>query len=240
VGYFDLHSHVLPAVDEGAADEAASLAMLRGLASIGFDTVCATPHQRAGLFMAPREAIAAAHSATRDLLAANAIHLALPLAAENMWDGVFYERSCDGTIPSYDDGRAFLVEFPVTALPIGVFDRLFQFRLEGKLPVLAHPERYQPLWSDPDAVLRLRESCALVVDLGALAGYHGRKSAKLARRLVAEGLAHAAASDAHNPNDVRVAAEGIAWIRKQQGEVAVTRLLAENPRRIFAGEHPDS
>jgi protein-tyrosine phosphatase len=167
------------------------------------------------------------------------VPLALSLAAENMWDGVFYERSRDGTIPAYDGGPAFLVELPIgPALPVGLFERLFELRLQGRLPVLAHPERYEALWNDDDAVERVRESCALVVDLGAVAGYHGRKPSKTARRLLLDGVAHAAASDAHSPSDVRVAAEGIAWIRKQLGEAAATALLADNPRRILCGEHP--
>jgi hypothetical protein len=57
--------------------------------------------------------------------------------------------------------------------------------------------------------------------------------------MLKNGIAHAAASDSHTPNDVRVAAEGIAWIRKKLGDDAVTRLLDHAPRRILAGQHPN-
>jgi len=86
----------------------------------------------------------------------------------------------------------------------------------------------------------VRASCAMVVDLGAGAGYHGRPAAKISRRALKEGIAVAAPSDAHTPTDVRSAAEGIAWIRKKLGDGAVTRLLDTNPRQILAGEHPDA
>ena len=242
MGFFDLHSHVLPGLDDGAPDAATSLEMLRGLADIGFDTVCATPHQRAGMFLPALVAIQRAYTDTRARLADTGVKLALSLATENMWDDVFYARAHGEPpgVPSYDGGPAFLVELPIAAqLPIGLFDRMFQFRLEGKLPVLAHPERYEPLWKDRDAVDRLRQSCAFVVDLGAVAGAHGRPRSKAARRMVLDGIAHAAASDAHTPSDVRLAAEGIAWIRKKLGGAAVTRLCDEHPRLIAAGEHPD-
>jgi protein-tyrosine phosphatase len=156
-----------------------------------------------------------------------------------MWDATFYERCETLTIPSYDGGPAFLFELPLGELPLGLFERLFALRTKHKLPVLAHPERYEPLYSAPELLDRLRDSCALVVDLGAVAGYHGRKRAKYARLWVERGIAHAAASDAHTPDDVRVAAEGIAWIRKRLGDAAVTRLLDTGPRAILAGEHPD-
>lgn len=241
MGFVDLHSHVLPALDDGSPDSDTSLAMLRGLKSIGFEHVCATPHQRAGMFMPERAMIDEAFEATRGLLAGAGVELALSLAAENMWDGVFYERTrSQWTVPAYDGGPAFLVELPVAQLPVGVVDQMFEFRLHGKLPVLAHPERYRALWKDADTVARLAEQCAMVVDLGAVAGYHGRAEAKAARRMLERGIAHAAASDAHTPSDVRVAAEGIRWIEKKLGSAAVERLLCDNPRRILAGDHPAS
>jgi protein-tyrosine phosphatase len=237
VGFVDLHSHVLPGLDDGAPDPEASTAMIQGLADLGFDTIVATPHQKAGQFLPTREAIDLAYAETRERVAGIAVTMAL--AAENMWDEVFYERSEAGTIPSYDGGPAFLVEFPLTHLPPGLTEVLFRLRSQERLPVIAHPERYPDLWSDTALVERLGADCALVVDLGAVAGYHGRKRTKAARAWLKAGLIHAVASDAHSPSDVRVAAEGIAWIRKKLGEDALTRLLDDNPRRILSGEHPD-
>ncbi len=239
MGFVDLHSHVLPGIDDGAPDEVTSTAMLRGLAAIGFDTVCATPHQYAARFMPSREQIDAAHDATRQRISDLAIPLDLPLAAENMWDTVFFERAQAAEIPAYGNGPAFLMEWPTAQVPVGLFEQLFEWQRRGTLPVLAHPERYRPLWKDWELVERLRQYCALVVDLGAVAGRHGRKPGKLARKLLKEGVAHAVASDAHTVADVAIAESGIAWIRDNLGPRAVTRLLDDNPRRIVAGEHPD-
>ena len=238
MGFVDLHSHILPALDDGSDGLETSLTMLRGLRALGFDRICATPHQKAGQFMPTAAQISTAHA----LLVATAgteLGISIPLAAENMWDGVFHERFEAGQIPSYDAGPAFLVEFQVGALPVGLFDHLFRIRMQGKLPVIAHPERYRPLWGTPELLDRLRTECAMVVDLGAVAGYHGRREAKAARMMLKKGIAHAAASDIHNPNDVRVAAEGIRWIEKKLGSAAVDRLLCENPARILTGEHPE-
>lgn len=238
MGFIDLHSHILPGLDDGAGDIRASKDMIAGLAALGFETICATPHQKAGQFMPSGEAIRTAHQTIVTEAASMGLTLSIPLAAENMWDPVFFERMQSKRIPSYDDGDVFLFELPISALPVGLLDHLFQLRMTGTLPVMAHPERYQPLWKDRDTLHQLAEQCAMVVDLGAVAGYHGRKQAKAARKMLQQGIAHAAASDSHSPTDVRVAAEGIAWIRKKLGEAAVTRLLDENPRRILAGDHP--
>ena len=185
------------------------------------------------------DSIRDAHRRVLDLIAGAGLALRSPLAAENMWDATLYERIQSDSIPSYDGGAAFLVEFSPSQLPAGLGQRIFELRRRGKLPVIAHPERYQPLWSAPEQVTALRADCALVVDLGAIAGYHGRREGKAARAYVEQGLAHAVASDVHSPSDLRGTAEGVAWIKKRLGEHALVRLLDENPRRILAGEHPD-
>ena len=155
-----------------------------------------------------------------------------------MWDATLYQRMNTGTIPSYNDGPAFLVEFTPAQLPAGLAERIFELRRQGALPVIAHPERYQPLWKDRDRVAQLAQECALVVNLGAVAGLHGRREARAARWMVEAGVAHAVASDIHSPADLRGTAEGMAWITKRLGDSALTRLLDQTPRRILAGEHP--
>jgi protein-tyrosine phosphatase len=210
--------------------------MVAALGALGFSEVYATPHQKAGQFMPSRESIDAAFDAVRAIAPPG---VRLRLGAENMWDDVFFERLRGDTIPSYDDGDAFLVEIRPSELPLGMAEELFKLRMAGKAPVLAHPERYERLWDNDGLTEQIRAHCAFVVDLGAVAGYHGKKQQKVARHLVEEGLAAAVASDAHTVEDVRVAAEGIAWIEKRLGKSAVTRLLDDGPRAVLIGELPE-
>jgi len=235
VNFVDLHSHVLFGIDDGAPDETASRDLLQGLASVGFSEVCATPHQKAGQYLPDLTLIQARYGTVSGWSGMPRLRL----AAENMWDDVFLSRVQDGSIPAYDGGPAFLFELRPSHLPPALADYLFKLRLAGRVPVLAHPERYAPLWDDPQLVAKLREMCAFVIDLGAVAGAHGRMEAKAARRYIEDGIAHAVASDAHNLGDIKLAAEGIAWIRKRCGEATVQRLLADGPRAILGGELPD-
>lgn len=238
MGFVDLHSHVLPGLDDGSPDPETTLAMIRGLAALGFDTVCATPHQKTGQFLPSLEAIRRAHTATLAQIAAAGVGVRLALAAENMWDSTLYERMEADSIPSYDDGAAFLVEFVPSHLPVGLRQHVFQLRRKKRLPVIAHPERYEEYWSASEKLRQLGEDCPLVVDLAAIAGHHGRKQGKAARAYLEAGLVHAVASDIHSPADLRGAAEGMAWIKKRLGDRHLIKLLDENPRRILAGEHP--
>lgn len=236
--YVDLHSHYLPALDDGAATAEISLQMVAGVASLGFTQLCATPHQRAGMFMPPRAAIDEAFTATCAAVEKQFPQLLLGLAAENFWDDVFHDRLRGGGLPCYPGGKAFLFEVNPRFFPPRIETALFEIRVSGRLPVMAHPERYDAIQNDITRAEAVGRSAALLVDLAAIDGAHGKKEMKTARRLLEEGLAHAAATDVHRPEDHDGVAAGMAWISKHLGASTLDRLLADNPRRILAGELP--
>jgi protein-tyrosine phosphatase len=238
--YVDLHAHYLPALDDGATDRKMSLQMVRGIAALGFSDLYATPHQRAGMFMPAREVIDSAFAALKADAADAGIGATLGLGAENFWDTVLHQRLRERQVPAYGGGPAFLFEVNTQMMPAGIENELFQLRVGGYLPVMAHPERYLPIQRDLALAERLARHAALMVDLGALDGAHGKQEMKTARKLVLEGLSAAAASDTHRPEDQTSVAAGMAWIRKQLGDGALTLMLDENPRRMLAGELPET
>jgi protein-tyrosine phosphatase len=236
--YVDLHAHFLPGLDDGAKTPQMGLQMIDALAALGFGTVHATPHQRAGRFMPAREAIDGAFASLCGEASARHPALTIGLAAENFWDEVFHERIQHGGLPCYPGGKAFLFEINPQQMPPRIENALFDIRLGGRLPVMAHPERYVAIQDDIGRAEEIGRSTALVIDLGALDGAHGRPAMKTARRLLEEGLVHAAASDVHTAEDQRTVAAGMAWIRKRLADGALDMLLSENPRRILSGELP--
>ena len=237
MGFVDLHSHVLFGLDDGAPDQDTSLAMLDGLAALGVTEQCATPHQKANQYL-PDWARVEQTFGTLEALRRPS-HPTLRLGAENMWDDVFYRRLTEDAIPGYAGTSAFLVEIPPPLLPPGMLDQLFKLRRAGKVPVLAHPERYHPLWDDDELAASLRRLCAFVVDLGAVGGYHGRREMKQARRLLERGLVAAVATDAHQLGDLQQAAEGMRWIEKKLSHATLVRLFDHAPRALLAGDLPD-
>jgi protein-tyrosine phosphatase len=239
--YVDLHSHYLPALDDGATSLEMSLQMMRAIAALGFSHLYATPHQRDGMFMPERGKIDAAFATVKTAWGAGgAAAPALGLAAENFWDAVFHDRLRAHAVPTYDATPAFLFEVNTQMMPAEMENQLFQIRTSGYVPVMAHPERYAAVQRDPSLAERLGKHAAMLIDLGALDGAHGKAELKTARRLVLEGLAHGAASDIHRPEDQASVAAGMAWIKKQRGQAVLDLMLDENPRRLLAGELPDA
>ena len=236
--FVDLHAHYLPAIDDGAVDLDTSLQMTSAAGSMGFTHIVATPHQRDGMYMPSAEQIVNATAVLKEALAAQKSPLRLEVAAENFWDGVFHERLAARTVPSYPGNKAFLFEVEPRLMPPRIDEVLFQVRVAGYLPVMAHPERYRSIRDDLTLAEKLGRSAALLVDLAALDGTNGWTEKRISRRLVEEGLAHAVATDMHTMKDAKRAAAGLQWIRKRMGDAACERLLGENPRRILAGELP--
>ncbi len=237
MGYVDLHSHVLYGLDDGAPDEATSLAMLDGLAALGITEQCVTPHQKAAQYLPAWDRIEQTLAQLETTRKAH--HPTLRLGAENMWDDVFHGRLTDDTVPHYRGTAAFLVEIPPPMMPPRMIDVLFKLRMAGKVPVLAHPERYHALWDDDELARSLRKVCAFAIDLGAIAGFHGRRETKAARHFLEAGLATVVATDAHQLGDLQQAAAGLAWIDKKLGHATTVRLFADAPRAILGGELPD-
>jgi protein-tyrosine phosphatase len=235
-GFIDLHCHCLPGIDDGARDASAGRAILDGLVALGFETVCATPHQKMGAYLPDAARISAAEAALRS--SGRELPVSLMVGAENFWDDVLLQRIGTQEIPRYGDSRAFLFELPVQMVPIGLEEVLFQIRLKGMVPVLAHPERYLSLQRDTRRLDRLGNIAAFVVDLGALDGAHGREQKKFARALVEEGRATALASDTHSTDELRAVAAGIQWVRKRLGDARATELLRDNPRQLLDGDLP--
>ena len=236
--YIDLHCHLLPGLDDGAPDLATSMEMLQALVDLGFVEICVTPHQRNGLFIPTAEAIAGTLDEFRSEAKKYHPSVRIRLGAENFWDEILMERLRKHTVPCYDGRRAFLFEVNPGLAPPHLEEALFEIRLSGCLPVMAHPERYLSVQRDPGFAETMGKQAAMVVDLEALAGTHNRAETKTARRLVEDGFAHAVASDMHSPDSSDSVAAGIAWIRKRLGGAGLTRLLEENPSRILAGELP--
>jgi protein-tyrosine phosphatase len=249
-GFVDLHSHWIAGIDDGARSPADGIAMLGGLFAAGFSTVIATPHMRPGMFDNDRGALERAFDAMQPHLEAAArqgTHLPdVHLSSEHYFDDVVWDRLKRGEGVPYpllpDEAgaapkpRTALVEFPVQAFPVRVAERLVDLRRAGVRVVVAHPERYKPVWKDDACLDPLLDAGArLLLDICALVGKYGRAAQAAAEKLLEEDAYEAACSDAHRPADVEVVRRGITRLESLVGAKEAFRLLAEGPGAILSG-----
>jgi protein-tyrosine phosphatase len=233
-GFVDLHCHWIAAIDDGAPTRDEGLSMLRALRSAGFDYVMATPHMRPALFDNQKADLEAAFRAMD-----TASETGLPkvgLSSEHFFDDIVFQRMMKGEALPYPGGKAVLVEFPNDAFPARVADRLFDLRVRKLRPVLAHPERYRPVWKDRTVLDPLLDGgVVLLLDVAALAGKYGRAPERAALELLEDGYYIAACSDAHRAADVEGVALGIARLEKLVGREETDYLLRDGPLAILNG-----
>lgn len=247
-GFVDLHCHWVAAIDDGARTIEDGLAMLRGLHQAGFDAVVATPHMRPGMFDNDRARIERAFAAMKPALSAAGALPSVHLGSEHFFDDVVYGRLIRGEAvpyPHLDDAdasrparasRPVLIEFGTAAFPVRVQHRLFDLRRAGLVPVLAHPERYEPVWRDDSCLDAVLDAGAhLLLDVCTLVGKYGRAPQRAAEKLLEEDAYEAACSDAHKPGDVEAVARSIERLEALVGEAEAMRLLSDGPRSILGG-----
>ncbi len=196
----DLHSHVLPGLDDGPTEIEGSLALARAAASAGTRTLVATPHIRDD-HPFPIEAIeervgwvnAALTEAEVDLQVLAGAEVAISKVGE--LDDATLQRLCLGA------GPYLLVESPYTKAPDLVERVLFDLQTRGFRPILAHPERSPSFLTDLERLRHLVESNVLCsITALSMVGAFGAAPQSFSIRLFAEGLVHNVASDAHDPH----------------------------------------
>ncbi len=200
VPVIDLHSHILPGLDDGASSLADSLELARAAVHAGVTTVAGTPHVRHDFPTTP-EAMEAALDQLRAALAAEGIPLDVRGGGELDLEWLAGAPIEQVRLFGLAGNPAFvLVEMPYAGWPLGIADALYRLELAGITPVLAHPERNPDVQERPERLRPLVEGGALTqVTAASLEGRFGAASAETALTLVRNGLAHLVASDVHRP-----------------------------------------
>jgi protein-tyrosine phosphatase len=238
----DFHNHLIPGVDDGAASLEESRAALEAYRAQGVGTVVATPHLRGSLADSP-EALEAR------LAEVDGAWAQLQALGAAEFPGLRLERGfevmLDTPAPRLGDARlrlagtAFvLVEFPFMSVPPNAENTLFELKVSGWTPVIAHPERY----GNADAAGRAaaewkRVGALLQVNAGSVLGKYGPEARDRAWALLGQGLADYVSSDYHARGTLHLAAFREALARAG-GEAQARLLTEENPARLLAGQQP--
>lgn len=227
----DLHSHVLPGLDDGTQDLAEALALCAAAAADGITVLAATPHVRHDYPTSPaamEAAFAALHEAGP----------AVEVVSGGELDLAELDRPREELARFGLGGRddTLLVETPYVGWPLDLAERLFRLRVHGFRVVLAHPERNADVQARPELLEPIVGAGTLVqLTAASVDGRLGPGSRRCARTLLDRGLAHLVASDAHAPS---VRAVGLSGAVREVGEELGLWLTVDVPRAVLEGREP--
>jgi protein-tyrosine phosphatase len=205
-GFVDMHSHLLPGIDDGAKDLDASIALIEKMSSYGIKNFITTPHILGDVYPNTPEIIKSKLKEVKDeLLRRNITDVTIDAAAEYMMDEQFsaiIEKNEE--ILTLKDNLV-LVEMSYFSPPINLYDILFQLQLKGYKPILAHPERYNSYHTNFQNYYKLKKAgCLLQLNLLSLTEQYGKYVQKTAEKLLKENMYDFVGTDAHHQNHLQL------------------------------------
>ena len=205
----DIHSHLIPNIDDGSQSMEQSIEMIRQLISLGFKKVITTPHIHPSYPNHP-EIILSGLTKLQEELSKQNLDIELEAAAEYYVDENFHRKVKDkGLILSFGN-RYVLVESAFQNKPVFFEAVMFDLMSSGYTPVLAHPERYKFLEGSIGWLEELKGMGVLLqVTLGSIGGYYGTKPEKIGSQLLKKELVDFLGSDLHRESHLKHLEKGL-------------------------------
>lgn len=195
----DIHSHILPGVDDGAKTEEESISMAIAAVNEGISTIVATPHHRNLMFDNYKKEIETSVAILNDLLQEKDIPLSVVPGQEIRIYGEIVADFHHGDIQTIHNSKYVLIEFHDQDIPQYTEKLFYEMQTTGLIPIIAHPERNQVFLEKPDRLYDLVRVGALTqLTAGSLLGKFGKEIEQFSHQLIEANLVHFIASDAHN------------------------------------------
>lgn len=195
----DMHSHLIPGVDDGATDVANSLELIKGLTDLGFQKFITTPHVLWDIFKNNSGTITPHYEELKLALKENNMHVPIKFAAEYFLDYHVDELIEDDQRLLTIKDNMVLVEFSFVSAPLDLKEKLFAVQMAGYQPIIAHPERYIYFGRNKEMYDELREAGYFFqINLLSIAGYYGKIPQDIANMLIKNKYVEFLGTDLHH------------------------------------------
>jgi len=200
--FVDIHSHLLPGIDDGAKSIVKSIELTKSFQELGISQIITTPHISHYVWNNSSEIIQAKLQETQRALEENKIKIPFKAAAEYFMDDWFENHFNNEKLLTLKDNYV-LVEMSYMNAPVQLYKIIFELQVAGYIPVLAHPERYLFYHKNFDEYGKLKKvGCKFQLNLLSVVGYYGAEITKVAELLLNKGLYDFAGTDVHHSNHI--------------------------------------
>lgn len=195
----DMHSHLLPGIDDGSPDIETSLELIKGMKALGYNKLITTPHVMWDMYRNTPRIINEKLNLVRKALADAAIDIEIHAAAEYFLDE-HVEELLEKKEPLLTvSGNKVLAEFSMAFAPYNIKDVLFEMQMQGYQPIIAHPERYVYFQRNKEFYTELRDIGVLFqLNILSLGGHYGKSVLELASYLLKNGFYDLVGTDLHH------------------------------------------
>ncbi|WP_408008274.1 tyrosine-protein phosphatase [Pseudalkalibacillus sp. A8] len=233
----DIHCHILPGVDDGAANLEHSLEMAKKAVDEGITTIIATPHYNAH-FQNSRSSIEQAVTKLNDVLQEEGINLQILPGQEPRINAELLEQLKNQEILTLCNQNKYVhIELPSNHIPKYTQSLLYEIQIQGITPIIVHPERNVEIIENPDVLFDLvNEGVLTQVTSSSLIGNFGKNIQKFSYQLIEHDLTHFIASDAHNISSRAFHLRGAYEQVEKEFDIKTRYQLQENPVLLINGE----
>jgi protein-tyrosine phosphatase len=194
----DMHSHLLPGIDDGSPDMETSLKLIKGMVEMGYTRLVTTPHIMWDMYKNTSDNILAKLELLREAVKAEGLQVEINAAAEYFLDDHVHGLVKNNIPLLTISGNMVLVEFSLAYPSHSLKDILFDMQMQNYQPVIAHPERYIYLEKNKDFYEELKDiGCLFQLNLLSLSGYYGKSPQVLADHLIKKGYYDLIGTDLH-------------------------------------------
>lgn len=196
--YIDIHSHVLPGIDDGASNLDDTIFLLEKMKEIGFIQCIPTPHTLPHTWDNTKESINECHKVTISKLPESIKNMIPKVSTEYMIEGSFLERMKNESLLTLNENKV-LIEMSYLNAPMDFKKIVFEIQMNGYTPILAHPERYSFYHQSMRDYEKLKEiGCLFQLNLLSTVGYYGKNVASIADKLLKQNMIDFTGSDIHH------------------------------------------
>lgn len=200
--FVDIHSHILPGIDDGAKNMTKSIELVSALQKLGVSQMVTTPHINHYVWNNSPEIIQSKLKETQKTLEENKIKMPIQAAAEYFIDSWFENHFKEEKLLTLKDNYV-LVEMSYLNAPLNIYKTIFEIQVAGYIPVLAHPERYVFYHNRFSEYEKLKNAgCVFQLNLLSTVEYYGSQIAKTADELLAKGMYNFCGTDVHHKKHI--------------------------------------
>ena len=195
----DIHTHIIPRIDDGSKDEGMTLKMLEKAVESGTTKIILTPHYFRGRFMESLKHVKQHAEQVKKIARYNDIEIEIYVGQEIYFTPSLLEDLKDGEIGTLNDSRYMLIELDMAEIEDCTLDVVYELKLKGITAVIAHPERYLEFQKKPSKINEyIDDGCLFQLNAGSIGGVLGNASKELAELYLKRGIYSFIGSDAHS------------------------------------------